>query len=177
MAGQENVPVQGITIAQAERYATWLSSRLGRTCTIPTVAQYLRAGRADGDSPYPWGDSRVDGELVSSYRREEEPRAFALSPSLKRPIVGLAGNVAELVRGDGGRLLLAGGFYYLPARLATLDCFLDESWANVQFVIDPEDAPEDEDAGSRDPLRPELSSPRPLKYVTGFRLVRLPDPF
>jgi formylglycine-generating enzyme required for sulfatase activity len=168
-AGEENVPVQGITIDQAEEYATWLSGRLGRRCSIPTVAQYLRAARGDGTAPYPWGDDRTDPELTPSYRPEIDPRAFSLSASPTRPIVGLAGNVAELVRDDGGRLLLAGGFYHLPARLATLDCFLDAGWDTVQFVVEPEDEA-DEGSGP-------LSAARTLAYFTGFRIVRLPDPF
>jgi formylglycine-generating enzyme required for sulfatase activity len=176
-AGQENAPVQGITMPQAQEYATWLSGRLGRRCEIPTVAQYLRAGRGDGSAPYPWGDDRTDSELAPSHWLEADPRAFALFPTEGRPIVGLAGNVAELVRGDGDRPLLAGGFYYLPARLATLDCFFDMEWANVQFVIDPEEDESEDEERPADPRRPWLSSPRPLTYVTGFRIVRLPDPF
>ncbi len=178
-AGQENLPVQGITIQQAEHYVTWLSGRLGRRCTIPTVAQYLWAARGDGASPYPWGDDPHDRELFPSYRPEAPfGRAFYLAPTLLRPIVGLAGNVAELVRDESGRLLLAGGFYDLPARLATLDCFLDETWVNVQYVIEPEDdLQEDVDSDPRDPLRPKLSAPRRIDYCTGIRVVRLPDPF
>lgn len=171
-AGQENVPVQGITVEQAEDYTTWLSGRLGRRCAIPTVAQYLRAARGDGVAPYPWGDDRRYPELGPSYRPEGDPRAFSLPLTPERPIVGLAGNVAELVRDDSGRLLLAGGFYDLPARLATLDCFLDASWDTVQFVVEPDEGDEESD-----PRGPRLSAARFLAYFTGFRVVRLPDPF
>jgi len=173
-AGQENVAVQGITIGQADEYAKWLSQRLGRRCSVPTPAQYLRAARGDGDAPYPWGDDRNDPELMPSSRREPLSRAFALSPTSLRPVVGLAGNVAELVREESGRLLLAGGFYELPARLVTLDCFLDATWDSVQFKIEPEDGLEEDETGDD---RPSLSEPFRLDYHTGFRVVRLPDPF
>jgi len=172
--GEENVPVQGVTIVQAEGYASWLSRHLRRRCMIPTVAQYLRAGRGDGIVPYPWGDDPTDLELVSSSRPDSEERPFALlelpfSPA--RRVVGLAGNLAEFVRDEssGGRLLLAGGFFYLPARFCTLDCFLDASWDYVQYVIEPEDRPQ-EDVGK-------LSQPFRVQYHTGFRVVRLAVPF
>ncbi|MFI5402651.1 MAG: SUMF1/EgtB/PvdO family nonheme iron enzyme [Planctomycetota bacterium] len=171
-AGQENVPVQGIDEDQAEAYVNWLSARLGRRCALPTVAQYLRAARGDGVSPYPWGDDLKDRELMPCYRPDGVARAFSL-PVRTRPIVGLAGNVAELVRDDSGRLLLAGGFYDLPARLATLDCFLDASWDTVQFVHEPEDEGDEESAFRG----PRLSATRRLPYHTGFRVVRRPDPF
>ncbi len=174
-AGQENVPVQGITIHQAEAYAGWLSKRMDRRCSIPTAAQYLRAARGDGDAPYPWGDDRNDPELRPSSRPEPPPaRAFSLAPTALRPVVGLAGNVAEFVREDDGRLLLAGGFYDLPTRLVTLDCFLDAAWNTVQFAIEPEDGLEEDDEGDD---RPRLSESFRLDYYTGFRIVRLPDRF
>ncbi|MCK6462078.1 MAG: formylglycine-generating enzyme family protein, partial [Planctomycetes bacterium] len=137
--GQENAPVEGVTVEQADAYAAWLSGRFGRRCSIPTVAQYLRAARGDGTSPYPWGDDENDPELSPSCRLEPSfSRSFALAPSAARPIVGLAGNVAEFVR-DEGRVLLAGGFYELPPRLVTLDCFLDAGWDSLQYVLEPGD--------------------------------------
>jgi formylglycine-generating enzyme required for sulfatase activity len=177
-AGAENAPVEGVTIQQAEDYVTWLSGRLGRRCSIPTVAQFLRAGRGDGTAPYPWGHDGRDPELLPSCRQEDS-RAFALAPSPARPIVGLAGNIAEFVRhphGDG-RLLLAGGFYELPPRLVTLDCFLDASWDSLQYVLEPGDwdwpleDPWDTDS------RPRLSAFLNLRQYTGLRVVRQPDPF
>lgn len=179
-AGQENVPVQGITIDQAQEYATWLSGRLGHRCAIPTVGQYLRAGRGDGIAPYPWGDDRNGIELLSCYR-PEDPRAYSLLELLSplRPVVGLAGNVGELVSDEssGGRILVAGGFYRLPARLCTLDCFLDTGWDSVQYVLQPEDILPEDELDLSDPTAPKLSDPFGIGYHTGFRVVRLHDPF
>jgi formylglycine-generating enzyme required for sulfatase activity len=177
LAGQDNAPVQQVTIAQAEDYARWLSSRLNRRCAIPTVAQYLRAARGDSLRPYPWGDDPNDVELGSSSRPDYEPERpfslFDLPFAPPRPIVGLAGNLAEFVRDEaaGGRLLLAGGFFELPARLCTLDCFLDADWESIQFVLQPED--ERPEAGAK----PRLSATVRFQYYTGFRVVRLAGTF
>ncbi len=178
--GQENAPVEGVTIEHADSYAAWLSGRLGRRCSIPTVAQYLRAARGDGTAPYPWGDDANDPELSPSCRLEPFfSRAFALAPSASRPIVGLAGNAAEIVRDPHGegRVLLAGGFHDLPPRLVTLDCFLDAGWDSVQYVLEPGDwdwpleDPWDTDS------RPKLSTFFTIGHYTGLRVVRHPDPF
>jgi formylglycine-generating enzyme required for sulfatase activity len=178
--GQENVPVEGVSVEQAEDYVRWLSARLGRRCTIPTVPQYLRAGRGAGADPYPWGTDKSDPELLPSWRQEPHySRAFALQPSASRPIVGLAGNVAEFVRDPhaGGRVLLAGGFYDLPPRLVTLDCFLDAGWDGVEYVLEPGDWDWPiEEEGQEPDNRPRLSFTR-ISIYAGLRVVRNADPF
>ncbi|HEX5138659.1 MAG TPA: SUMF1/EgtB/PvdO family nonheme iron enzyme [Planctomycetota bacterium] len=181
--GQENAPVEGVTIEQGDAYMAWLSGKLGRRCAVPTVAQYLRAGRGDGASPYPWGDDENDVELLPSCRQEPSPlfsRAFALTPSAARPIVGLAGNIAEFVRDPevDGRVLLAGGFFDLPPRLVTLDCFLDADWDSIQYVLEPGDWdwPLEDEREASD-VRPLLSSFFTISHYAGLRVVRYPDPF
>jgi len=179
-AGQENVPVEGVTIEQTDAYVDWLSGKLSHRCAIPTAAQYLRAARGEGTSPYPWGDDENDVELLPSCRQEYPSRPFALTPSASRPVVGLAGNVAEFVRDPaaGGRVLLAGGFYDLPPRLVTADCFLDADWDSIQYVLEPGDWdwPLEDERGAGD-ARPLLSSPFTISHYAGIRVVRYPDPF
>jgi formylglycine-generating enzyme required for sulfatase activity len=177
--GQENVPVQGVSIEQADAYVAWLSRKLGHRCSIPTVAQWLRAARGDSTSPYPWGTYANDAELSPSNRPEPLGRALSLPVSRDRPIVGLAGNVAELVRDEsaGGRILLAGGFYYLPARLVTLDCFLDASWDTIQYVLEPGDWDLPLEDMTPDENATRLSVFFTIDHYAGLRVVRLPDPF
>jgi len=181
--GQENLPVRGVSLDQAEAYAHWLSERLGRDCALPTVAQYLRAARGDRRSPYPWGTSATDRELVSRDRPDHDPdnmRPFSLAGRLGAEpdrILGLAGNVAEYVLDEqSGRWLLAGGFYELPAALCTLDSFLDATWSTVQYEtpsLDEEGHVITDEVGK--PLKDTSSSIQPAWYA-GFRVVSVPTP-
>jgi len=111
----------------------------GKRYRLPTATEYLRAGRGAGTSPYPWGDNVLDTELVCAERATEEIRSASLLGLLAggtREIVGLCGNLPEFVtvgEGRDSRLLLAGGFYELPADSCTLDSFLDTRWGKVEW--------------------------------------------
>jgi formylglycine-generating enzyme required for sulfatase activity len=63
-AGRENHPVEGVSLGQAKAYAQWLSSRFSKRCRLPTVGEFLRAGRGSGREPYPWGDDDSSPLLV-----------------------------------------------------------------------------------------------------------------
>ena len=151
-AGRENHPVAGITVEQARAYAAWLTPR----CRLPTVAEFLRAARGDGDAPYPWGADPLAPGLICEGRRDDENRAVSLlgrlAPNAPK-IVGLAGNLSEFVT-DGNRVLLAGGFFALPAEGCTLDTFLDAGWDYVEW----------EDGG-------EVTGTFQLAHYAGFRVV------
>jgi len=43
-----NVPVTGITVADAQAYAKWLSERTGKIYRLPTVEEWIYAAKADG---------------------------------------------------------------------------------------------------------------------------------
>lgn len=158
--GDENVPAQGVTLGQAQAYARWLSRRLGdprRRCDLPTLAQYLRAGRGEADIPYPWGDDPLRRELICAGRADEEGRAVSLLGRLGAtapPVVGLAGNVLEYVQVSAERWALAGGCFALPAPYCTLDSLIDATWSHV-------DLPTSEGGETRLPI---------LRYC-GFRVV------
>lgn len=143
-AGMANRPAQGVTQKQAAAYADWLSKKLEsgtRFCRLPTVAEYLRAGRQDALTPYPWGDDPLRSELVCSGRRDDEDRAISLSGrfgTAANVIHGLVGNLPEIVEHTPERFLLAGGFFKLPAECCTLDTFVDFSWLYVEADIDGE---------------------------------------
>ena len=171
--GEENYPVSAVTIAQVEAYAEWLRDKLGGARTsayrIPTVGQYLLAGRGQAATRYPWGDDPNHPELVCLEFRYAGSRPASLLGRLgdrAADIVGLCGNVLDLVQdGRNGRYLLAGGCYVMPASACTLDSFLDASWYQVEvWYVDPEDEEEEE----------QLLPVRPVRF-TGFRLVREPS--
>jgi formylglycine-generating enzyme required for sulfatase activity len=166
--GRENHPVEGVTAEQAEAYARWLSGRLRREARLPTVEEYLRAGRGDKTWPYPWGTDRDSVLLVCSGRADDEGRAVSLLGRFgsKYPLYGLAGNLPELVwDAPKRRHLLAGGCYMFPPSCCTLDSYMDLSWDYVEYVV----RSYDDDTG---PLA--LDGPKfrvDPRLFAGFRLV------
>jgi len=170
-AGEENLPVQGVTLKAAQMYAEWLARRLGdprRGCALPSVAQFLRAARGSAGSPYPWGADAYDRGLICKGRAFDAGRPYSLLGRLGAtapPIVGLAGNVQEYVHDRAGdRWLLAGGCYHLPAAYCTLDSFME---ADAPFVaIEEEETSEEEEPGTR------ITAWRPDLAYRGFRVVR-----
>jgi formylglycine-generating enzyme required for sulfatase activity len=53
---QGDQPVVGVTWEDANRYAAWLSERLGVTRRLPTEDEWEKAARAGQEVIYPWGD-------------------------------------------------------------------------------------------------------------------------
>ncbi|MHC4958599.1 MAG: formylglycine-generating enzyme family protein [Planctomycetota bacterium] len=162
--GAANQPVQGVTAAQAQAYADWLGRTRGdarRECRLPTVQEFLRAGRGDLETRYPWGDSLDPRLIASASRRDDEDRPVSpLRFGTSDEIFGLAGNVAELVRnGPGGRMLLAGGFYLLPPAYCSLDTLFDPEWEYIEVATVGEEA---------------IGPPYWLIDYTGFRVVLVP---
>lgn len=154
-AGTENYPVLGISPAQATAYAKWIGKVTRSTVRLPTAAEFIRAGRGEGDAPYPWGDSTGRPELVCSGRADDQDRVASLASFLEQSVVvGLCGNALELVVAPGGGYWLAGGCFDLPAEACTLDAFLDPAWKVVHIPFEGGEAP------------------IPLQDNTGFRVVR-----
>jgi formylglycine-generating enzyme required for sulfatase activity len=167
-AGRENHPVEGVLLTQAQAYAAWLSNRFSKRCRLPTVGEFLRAGRGSGREPYPWGADASNPLLVCARGVDEEERTVSLlgrRGGRAPPLVGLVGNLPEYVWDPDwqdpdpakppGRWLLAGGCYRFPPELCTLDSFLDAAWEYVEF-----------DAQASDEIL------NPLTFYAGFRLVR-----
>ena len=143
-------------------YAAWLETARddGLEYDIPTVNQFLRAARGDGNTHYPWGDDPNHPELICEGLRYSESRPVSLLGRLgprARAIVGLAGNLFELVRdSERGRLLRAGGCFVMPPNACTLDTMIDADWLSIDAVSS--------DGEINVPVRPER--------LTGFRIVR-----
>ncbi|OHD72114.1 MAG: hypothetical protein A2177_06130 [Spirochaetes bacterium RBG_13_68_11] len=59
---QPDQPVVGVSLEDANRFAAWLSVRLGVARRLPTEDEWEKAARGGQDVLYPWGDqSPVDG--------------------------------------------------------------------------------------------------------------------
>jgi len=153
--GTENYPLMGATPHQANAYAKWIGALTHSIIRLPSAAEFIRAGRGDGDAPYPWGDATGRPELACSGRADDQGRESSLAAFLEQsPIVGLCGNALEIVTAPGGGYWLAGGCYGLPAEACTLDAFLDPAWEVVHVPFE----------GGKAPI--------PLRDLSGFRIVR-----
>lgn len=62
-----NQPVVGITLAEAQNYAAWVSKVLGVTKRLPTEEEYEVAARAGATSIYPWGDEAPTDGVRANY--------------------------------------------------------------------------------------------------------------
>jgi len=177
-AGTETQPVQGVTPDQAQDYARWLSGKLGVTARLPTAAEYVRAGRQNAASPYPWGAATGKLELICEGRADDQDRARSLYSFLREnpgSIQGLCGNALELVQAPPGVVgtgvgqtqpsgskvwLLAGGCFEFEPGACTLDSYLDPQWTVAEIYPD-------EEGTSEDPYLDRV----PLAPLTGFRVV------
>ncbi|MCZ6574134.1 MAG: SUMF1/EgtB/PvdO family nonheme iron enzyme, partial [Planctomycetota bacterium] len=83
-AGDENLPLTGVSVEQARAYATWLTETAADPQSVyrlPRVEEYVRAGRASHLRPYPWGKSANDLGMNSreySNSRAEQARPISL---------------------------------------------------------------------------------------------------
>ena len=60
----DDQPVAGVTLFEAQAYAKWLSNKTGKHFQIPTEAMWEYAARAGTTSPYFWGENI---ELACNY--------------------------------------------------------------------------------------------------------------
>jgi hypothetical protein len=117
---QPEQPVVGVSFEDANRFAAWLSVRLGVKKRLPTEDEWEKAARGGQDVMYPWGDqSPVDGARAN-YSGNGRFRATSPVGSFEagRNAFGLydmAGNVwqwtsASLAAGAGAaRRIVKGG--------------------------------------------------------------------
>ncbi|MHC4409526.1 MAG: formylglycine-generating enzyme family protein, partial [Planctomycetota bacterium] len=157
--GRENLPVRGISFVQAKAYAAWLGEQTGAKLRLPQATEFIRAGRGDADTPYPWGNDTERLELICDGRADDLDRAVSLQRFLEGrdgAVAGLCGNLLELVTapGEDTGYWLAGGCFEFPPDACTLDDFLQLEWDVVRLPID----------GGENPFV--------TQSLTGFRLVR-----
>ena len=76
--GAPDQPVVGVTLADAQKYAQWVSSQLGVTKRLPTADEYEVAARAGGETIFPWGDQLPTDGIRANYAGNK--RFAATSP-------------------------------------------------------------------------------------------------
>jgi formylglycine-generating enzyme required for sulfatase activity len=90
-------PRETVTWYDAIAFTRWLSSKMGKTVSLPTSAQWQRAAQGDESRLYPWGDN-FDANLANT----RESNLKTTTPVNRYPdgaspfgIFDMAGNVWE----------------------------------------------------------------------------------
>jgi serine/threonine-protein kinase len=108
--GEDDYPVQGVTLSQAAAFCDWANKRL------PTEAEWEVAARGPEDFLYPWGN---DEHSVALPRGETYPVGSVAANRSRYGVFDMAGNVWEWVGetytpvSDGAGVLRGGQFGFL----------------------------------------------------------------
>jgi formylglycine-generating enzyme required for sulfatase activity len=107
-AQDADLPATGIAIAEAEKYAAWLTRTTGATYRLPTSAQWEQAARAKGEQPNGVVNCllRSGGQIVKGGTPDLVNHGASNSWGLVNPV----GNVQEWTL-DGGSVQVHGGHY------------------------------------------------------------------
>jgi formylglycine-generating enzyme required for sulfatase activity len=97
-AGDDRLPVVGVSWYEATAYCRWLSEATGRTYRLPSEAEWEKAARGTDGRLYPWGDV-FDASYCNTRAggMERTTPVGQYSPSGDSPhgCVDMVGNVSE----------------------------------------------------------------------------------
>jgi formylglycine-generating enzyme required for sulfatase activity len=65
--GNENFPVVGVNLYEANAYCNWLSDKTGEIYRLPTEAEWEKAARGTDQRRYPWGNN-IDNSYANYYK-------------------------------------------------------------------------------------------------------------
>lgn len=107
-------PVVGVTRADAEAFAAWLSGVMGSKVRLPTEAEWEKAAKAGRNVTFPWGDEGAAEGIRANYRgngKFKGPSPVGSFPEGANPwgMHDMAGNVWELVASASGEPQAAKG--------------------------------------------------------------------
>jgi len=147
----EQLPVSGVSYADARAYAAWLAAT-GRVprARLCTELEWERAARgADGRS-FPHGERLApdDANFDLTYGQEEHgfgPDEVGSHPASDSPfgVRDLAGNVKEWVEGMDGKPRLRGGGYYQDSSVSltmnrdAAEPTMRQLWLGIRLCADP----------------------------------------
>ncbi len=100
-AGDPYLPITGVTAAQAQGFAKWLSSVSGRRYRLPTESEWVHAATVGGR------DVMAEGHCADPGAGPKQTTAGVMN---KWGLVHTIGNVWELVS-NGGTVMMVGGSY------------------------------------------------------------------
>ncbi len=97
---QDAQPVVGVSFADAEAYAAWLSEQTGETYRLPTEEEWEKAARAGKASIYPWGDEAPNKAKCANFKGNKLFKSTSPVGSFENGknawgIADMAGNVWE----------------------------------------------------------------------------------
>jgi eukaryotic-like serine/threonine-protein kinase len=138
-AAARELPVVGITPAEAAKYAAWRGLRL------PTAAEWERAARGDAAATFPWGEDFDPARCVSRAGPRRELVGVATMPSGRSSfgVFHMAGNAAEWVadssndpvRGVGHEVRGGSAKSHPSACATTARYFLPEDTASPDLLV------------------------------------------
>ncbi len=113
---QPEQPVVGVTRADAEAFASWLSTFIGGKARLASEAEWEKAARAGGNVVYPWGDEPPTEGPRANFRGNGRYDKTSPVGSFEGGInawgvTDMAGNVWEMVSSSApeGKTLVKGG--------------------------------------------------------------------
>ena len=110
--GQDRHPVTGVGYLEAEAYARWAQRRL------PTLEEFRAAA---GGRRYPWGDTYEAGRANVNQRggsRRTQPAGSYQRGQSSSGVQDLVGNAREIVKHEGGHVMIGGSYERRPAESA-----------------------------------------------------------
>lgn len=101
-----NHPVVGISWFEAVAYTRWLAEVTGRSCRLPTEAEWEKAARGTDGRIYPWGDEWAEDHANTSETYIGRTTAVGAFPAGMSPCDAsdMSGNVREWCSGAGHRV-------------------------------------------------------------------------
>lgn len=120
--GGPDQPVVGVSLADAQKYAQWVSGVLGVTKRLPTEEEYEVAARAGQSTIYPWGDQPPTDGVRANYAGNKRfgttsPVGSFTNGANPLGLLDLVGNVWEWtpsppptgMTADPGTVIIKGG--------------------------------------------------------------------
>lgn len=97
---QNEQPVVGVKVSDAELFAAWLSEELGETFRLPTDDEWEVAARAGQEVIYPWGDEAPNKSKAANFKGNGKFKGTSAVGSFANGnnawgLVDMSGNVWE----------------------------------------------------------------------------------
>ena len=95
VAGEENLPVNRVTLEDAKAYAAWLSKKENAKYRLPTEQEWEYVARnGSANNLYPWGDKWEENRAILD-QTSPKPVGSATNGANKWGVQDLIGNISE----------------------------------------------------------------------------------